>query len=1024
MADRREQIEKLVRGELGDAEAAVLRQQIESDPTLRAIYDECCANEQFVAELGAEPPSDLLKPSDHEPPARGTAVATTAPPIAGTRIGTYTVLDVIGHGGMGQVYRAQQDSPPRVVALKLIRPGMTSDSLLRRFEHEAEILGRLQHAGIAQIYEAGTANAGAGPQPYFAMELVEGTSLTRYAEAHKLSIRARLALFALICDAVHHAHQKGVIHRDLKPGNILVTADGQPKILDFGVARVTDRDLQTTTVHTDVGQILGTIPYMSPEQVVGDAAALDIRSDVYALGVILHELLTGVLPYDLGGKLIHEAAQIIREVTPTPLSSRNRVLRGDVETIVTKTLEKEKERRYASANDLAEDVRRYLADEPIVARPPSVTYQVSKFARRHRVLVSATIAIFLVLVLGIAGTTWGLVQATAARRTAEKQTQRAVKQTGIANSATEFLVDIVALADPMATPGVASKFREILDAMSPRIEERFQESPLAEARVQQAVGEAYANLELNDQAMRHLVQARDVCRGALGVDSPKTIELTALLAVVCLQQGQYEQAADLANEILDAARDAPAEHAKSVVTAHTTRGYLSLLRGELADAQGAFNEAIATGSRLEGDDRYEMIDAMSLLGLSHRYAGETDRAAQILEETLALAREGRGESHPATVGAQMYLGQIYADQQDYTRAEELLRTALDANRFRYGPEHEQTLSVQHNLGVLYQDAGRLGDAERVFREVAEVRRRTLTPDHHDLLVSLGLLASVLSDRRQFDEAESLFREVLGQAAGSFPEEHNLNLVTRSNLALMLKDRGQPEEALAEFATLLEIHRRIHGEERYETINCLNNMGMCADDCGEIKRAEALYRDALKLAREHLTANDRLTLNVQNNLGMLLAQPDVARYDEAEPLLQETLRVRRELLDSSRPDLLVSVGNLAELYLNQERWDQAAPLLDEAIGMCRANPDTPPARLADALLKQAHCFTALSSLDQAEATLLQALDILNGSPITDPATIERAYRYGANLYAAWGKPDEADRWQAKLADWQTTTQPTE
>ena len=969
MTDAREQIEKLVRGELGEAEAAALRREIETDTTLRAIYDECCANEQFVAELGTEPPSDLLEPSDQEPRSSGVAAATAAAPIAGTRIGTYTVLEVIGHGGMGQVYRAQQDSPHRVVALKLIRPGLTSDSLLRRFEHEAEILGLLQHSGIAQIFEAGAANTGAGPQPYFAMELVEGTSLTRYAEAHKLSIRDRLGLFALICDAVHHAHQKGVIHRDLKPGNILVTEQGQPKILDFGVARVTDRDLQTTTVHTDVGQILGTIPYMSPEQVVGDAAALDIRSDIYALGVILHELLTGALPYDLGNKPIHEAARIIREETPTPLSSRNRVLRGDVETIVAKALEKEKERRYASANDLAEDVRRYLADEPIVARPPSVTYQVSKFARRHRVLVGAIATVFFALLVGIAGTGWGLVQATKARAMAEEQTQHAVQQTEIANSVTEFLVSVVGLADPMVTPNVARKYREVLDAMSPQIEERFGGSPLAEAQVQQAVGEAYANLEMNEQAERHLSRARDLLRDELGNEHARTLELTALLAVVRLQQSQFEEAARLANEILDTARQAPADYATSVVVAHTVLAYCELVGGELDGARRACEQAIAIGSRLDGEDRYEMVDAMSLLGMSQRNSGQTEQAAQTLEETLVLAREGRGPTHPATVGAQMYLGQIYADQQDYARAEELLSAALDADRFRYGPEHPNTLSVQYNLGLMYQDAGRLADAERVLREVTEVRRRTLPSDHHDLLVSFGSLASVLSDRQHYEEAEPLYREVLAQAAKSFPEEDNLNLVTRSNLALMLQNSGRAGEALAEFEALLEVYRRIHSEQHRETINLLNNLGSCAHACGELDRAAKTYREALRLAHEHLAPDDRLALIIQNNLGWLLAQPEVVQYDEAESLLGDCLRVRRRILSGFHPDLLVSVSNLAELCLNQERWEQAAPLLDEALSMCRGNPDTPPTQLTAALLKQVRGLVGLSSFESCRSNVV-------------------------------------------------------
>ncbi|MCH8315864.1 MAG: serine/threonine protein kinase, partial [Planctomycetes bacterium] len=258
-------------------------------------------------------------------PQEASIVASTVSLDHGKRfgqlIGRYKVVRVLGEGGMGTVFLAEQDKPTRLVALKVIRPGVASANLLRRFEHESQVLGKLQHPGIAQIYEAGTADTGEGAQPYFVMEYVRGRSLLEYAQGSQLGTRQRLELLAKICDAVQHAHQKGIIHRDLKPGNILVTEEGQPKILDFGVARATDADIQATTIQTDVGQLVGTIPYMSPEQAGGDVTELDTRSDVYALGVLGYELLAGRLPYDLKDKMIHEAVRVIREDDPTPLSS-------------------------------------------------------------------------------------------------------------------------------------------------------------------------------------------------------------------------------------------------------------------------------------------------------------------------------------------------------------------------------------------------------------------------------------------------------------------------------------------------------------------------------------------------------------------------------------------------------------------------------------------------------------------------------------------------------------------------------
>lgn len=384
-------------------------------------------------------------------------------------IGRYRILGLIGEGGMGTVYEAEQEHPRRTVALKIIKLGMASPSLLRRFEQESQALGRLQHPGIAQIFEAGTVDTGFGPQPYFAMEFIRGRSLQDYCESNHLNIKQRLEIIVKICDAVQHAHQRGLIHRDLKPGNILVDDAGQPKVLDFGVARVTDSDARATQ-RTDLGQLVGTLAYMSPEQALADPLDIDTRSDVYSVGVILYELLAGRLPYTLG-KNLHDAIQVIREQEPTPLSAANRAFRGDIETIVAKALEKDRTRRYASAAELAADIQRYLNNEPIVARRPSATYQLLKFARRHRALVAGTAAVFLVLVSGIITSTWLLARAT-------KDRDRALRAEGLANE----------------------KEREAAQA---RVDEREQRNIAEAARVQaeaqtvltqQALSEAQVNL--------------------------------------------------------------------------------------------------------------------------------------------------------------------------------------------------------------------------------------------------------------------------------------------------------------------------------------------------------------------------------------------------------------------------------------------------------------------------------------------------------------------------------------------------
>lgn len=364
-----------------------------------------------------------LPPGSPDPASDGVAAPSGSFP---ERIAGYRVLRKIAEGGMGAVYEAEQANPRRRVALKVVRPGAATFELLRRFEFEARVLALLEHPGIARIYEAGTFESIEGPRPFFAMEFLRGSSLTAHARSRGLSIRARLELLARVCDAVAYAHQKGIVHRDLKPGNILVTEDGDPKILDFGLARATDADIPgSESFRTEVGEIVGTLIYMSPEQTEGRTEQIDTRTDIYSLGAIGYELLADELPYSVRGVRIDEAIRAIREDDPRPFGTERKALRGDVETILRKALEKRKERRYASASELAADIRRHLRDEPILARPPSAMYQFGKFARRRKGFVAASSGVFLALLLGLSLAVWQAGVAGERAREAEAQRERA-----------------------------------------------------------------------------------------------------------------------------------------------------------------------------------------------------------------------------------------------------------------------------------------------------------------------------------------------------------------------------------------------------------------------------------------------------------------------------------------------------------------------------------------------------------------------------------------------------------------------
>jgi serine/threonine protein kinase len=737
---------------------------------------------------------------------------------AGTQIGRYTIERVLGQGGMGVVYAAIQRTPARTVALKLIRPGSITSRLLRRFEIESEILGRLRHPGIAHIYDAGIASTPMGKQPFFAMEYIDGESLTEYADLNKLGTRQRLNLVAQIADAVEHAHRKGVIHRDLKPGNILVDESGQPKILDFGVARATDTDLRTATMQTDVGMLIGTLSYMSPEQASGDPDALDTRSDVYSLGVVAYELLAGQMPYDLRGVMIHEAVGIIREKEPSTISTIDRTLRGDVDTIVGKAMAKEPGRRYQSASEFGEDVRRYLSDQPISARPPSAIYQFRKFTRRNKAIVGGAALVLLTLVVGLVGTSYGLFEAQRQAALVEKRAEELqqvtdfqsqqissikVKQMGegILASILERLseADRIAIENSLVqvnfTDIAAESLRaNIFEQSIQAIDENFADQPLVQAQLLQSLGGSIYRVGLDMLALMLYERAFEIRRTELGDADIYTKESAMAVSSGYQRQGRFEEAEQILRAVYEAyLHEFGEEHKETRRMMGHLAGYLSN-RNQRDESLLLFERIYELHVEIEGPEATKTLLAMGNLAIQYGVIGQEEHAAEMLRQLIEIQQRLFGESYDSTLNSKTNLVMSLRALGDMAGAIALAQEILNTRRRTDGNDDIDTIQACHRLVVLLIELDRREEAHPLLQEIYEYDSRRDGDDHHRTMLSLTAVAYNLRMMGEFERAEPLYVDVYERSMRVLGEKHALTLQRMAGLVLTLVDTGSFEEA--------------------------------------------------------------------------------------------------------------------------------------------------------------------------------------------------------------------------------------
>jgi serine/threonine protein kinase len=916
-------------------------------------------------------------PSQPDPTTKKEAIGESAPPgeagpalpaaqeVPGTLIGPYRLVEVIGEGGMGAVYRAEQLEPVhRAVALKVIKPGMDSAEVIARFEAERQALALMDHAHIAHVLDAGTTASG---RPYFAMELVEGVPITHYCDEMYLTLRERLELFLLVCRAVQHAHQKGIIHRDLKPSNILVTVqDGKPvpKVIDFGIAKALHQRLTDRTLHTGFGMIMGTLEYMAPEQTDLTRLDIDTRADIYSLGALLYELLTGGSPLDrerLGVAGLIEVLRRIREEEPPSPSVRigqrpemlatlaaarrteprrlARLLRGELDWIVMKALEKDRSRRYETANGLARDVERYLADEPVAAGPPSAAYQLRKFARKHRRALVTAGAFALLLIVGAAVSGWLAVAAVRERDRAVDAEQRALDMAKVARTEADtakaindFLQkDLLSQANLDRNPVPDLKLRTVLDRAAKRIEGRFDQQPLVEADIRHTIGQALKSVGDNAEARRHLERSYELLRRELGDEHDTTCMVMNNLASVYAHEGRFAPAERLFMHVLEANKRRLGPEHRDTLAVMNNLTVLYLTQGNLAAAEHVVRELLEIVRRVEGPDHPHTIVTMNNLAGLYREQGKDGLAEPLLAEALDVMRRTKDSMDVVTLATMHNLAACRQMQGKFAQAEPLALECLEGSRRLLGRDHPATLLTMSVLGAIYANLGKYAQAEPLLLEAWETGKRKQGPDHPDTMIALHNAAMFYRLQNQFSKAESMFVPLVEASRRVLGANHPLTLMRQSHLASAYDVQGKYTEAEPLLVQILEARRRVPGPDRTWLAGALAEFSLNRLRQKKYAEAEPLLRESLTI-REAAQPDEWTTFDTQSMLGgSLLGQQ---KHAAAEPLLRagyEGLQQREARIPppskSCLNDALARLVQLAEATGQQEQAEAWRKKLD-------------------------------------------------------------------------------------------------
>jgi eukaryotic-like serine/threonine-protein kinase len=761
-------------------------------------------------------PDDSRRPSQPDPSDFTQGLSTGGPGgAAAGQIGPYRLLKLLGEGGMGEVWLAEQRQPiHRTVALKLIKAGMDTKTVVARFASERQALALMDHTNIARVFEADSTAEG---RPYFVMEYVPGLPITEYCDKHKLTVKERLELFMQVCDGVQHAHQKAIIHRDLKPSNVLVVEhDGKPvpKIIDFGLAKAMGQRLTDQTMFTEIGAMIGTPEYMSPEQADQNELNIDTRTDVYSLGVILYQLLVGVLPLDakqLRAAGLEAVLRTIREQEPakpsvrvrtmgpaSQLSAENRRetpqhfalhLQGELDWIAMKALEKDRNRRYGSPSDLSADIQRHLQNEPVVAHPPSPGYLAAKYFRRHTfgVLTAAAAALLLIA--------FAVAMGIQARRIA-KARDRANRQAEAAQRVADFMTGMFKVSDPSVARGNSITAREILDKASSQIDSGLAKDPETQAQLMAVMGEVYESLGLYSQAQPLVEKSLDIRRRVYGPANRETLQSANEAAWILQDEGRYAEAEKLERDTLETARQALGPDDPVTLTSMRELGAALLREGRYKEAESLQREELDIERRVLGPQDPGTLKTLNNLAGTLREEGRFAEEEKAERELLEIRTRALGPEAPATLLTMENLGGTLDHEKHYAEAESMQRDALAIKTRVLGPEHPETVRSMSDLAETLTDEGRYAESEKLYRQVIDIRRRVLGPEHPDTLRAMMSLGEPLEQEGRYAEAEKTNREVYEIQKRTLGPDHPDTATTAYDLACLAARQGKKNEALS------------------------------------------------------------------------------------------------------------------------------------------------------------------------------------------------------------------------------------